>query len=368
MDPAAPQPIWSEAENLRRERAAIGCLLGTAAGDAIGLPAEGLSRRRQLRWFPQLDRHRLAFGRGMCSDDTDHACMLAQSIVASGAHPRRFVQSFAWRLRFWFLGLPAGIGYATLRSILKLWLFVPPQVSGVRSAGNGPAMRSAILGVCFEHSDALLVMHNSAAVTITHRDPKAEIGALAIALAARSAMRGESAVEYLAHLRRFATTFGDAGRELVALAERAQASASAGASTAEFAASYGCAEGVTGYMYHSVPAVLHAWFSHPDDFRAAVEAVIRCGGDTDTTAAMVGAIVGARVGREGIPAEWLSGIWDWPRGLPWIEEVARRAVMAAATRTRQRTLWIAPWWLLARNALFMVIVLAHGFRRLGPPY
>jgi ADP-ribosylglycohydrolase len=368
MHATALQSDLPEAEKQRRERAAIGCLLGTAAGDAIGLPAEGLSRRRQLRWFPQFERHRLAFGRGMCSDDTDHACMLAQSIIASGGHPRRFVQSFAWRLRFWFLGLPAGIGFATLRSILKLWLFVPPQVSGVHSAGNGPAMRSAILGVCFGHDDALLVMHNSAATTVTHRDAKAEIGALAIALAARSAMRGEDALEYLAHLRRFAAPFGEAGRELQALAEGAQASAAAGASTAEFAATYGCANGVTGYMYHSVPAVLHAWFSHPHDFRAAVEAVIRCGGDSDTTAAMVGAIVGAHVGREGIPAHWLSGIWDWPRGLPWIEEAARRAAIAAATRTPQRPLWVAPWWLLARNALFMLIVLGHGFRRLGPPY
>ncbi len=368
MQPGLLQSAWSEDEKRRRERAAIGCLLGTAAADAIGLPAEGLSRRRQLRWFPALDRHRLVFGRGMCSDDTDHSCMLAQAIVASGGNPRRFVQSFAWRLRFWFLGLPAGIGFATLRSILKLWLFIPPQVSGVFSAGNGPAMRSAILGVCFGHDDALLVMHNSAATTITHRDPKAEIGALAIALAARSSMRGEGAVEYLTHLKRFAAPFGEAGRELVGLAWRAQVSAAAGEETPAFAASFGCANGVTGYMYHSVPAVLHAWFSHPGDFARAVEAVIRCGGDADTTAAMVGAIVGARVGREGIPAAWLDGIWDWPRGLPWIEELARRAVAAAGTGTRQDNLFVAPWWLLARNALFMVIVLAHGFRRLGPPY
>lgn len=353
---------------MERTDAAIGCLLGTAAADALGLPCEGLSRRRQLRWFPVLDRHRLVLGHGMCSDDTDHSCMLAQSIVASGAHPRRFVQSFAWRLRFWLLGLPAGVGFATLRAIFKLWLFVPPQVSGVRSAGNGPAMRSAILGVCFADSDPLLVMHNSAATTITHRDPKAEIGSLAIALAARSSMRAESADDYLAHLRRFAVPFGNDGAELVALAERALASARAGESTDVFAASFGCAEGVTGYMYHSVPAVLHAWFRHPFDYRAAVTAVIRCGGDTDTTAAMVGAIVGAGVGKEGIPPDWLASIWDWPRGLPWIEELARRAVRAVQTRTRQDTLFIAPWLLLGRNLAFLIVVLVHGFRRLGPPY
>ena len=52
------------------------------------------------------------------------------------------------------MGLPAGIGLATLRSILKLWLFVPGRWRGVYSAGNGPAMRSALLGVCFAADEA----------------------------------------------------------------------------------------------------------------------------------------------------------------------------------------------------------------------
>lgn len=44
---------------------------------------------------------------------------------------------------------PPGVGFATLRAILKLWLIFSPENSGVFSAGNGPAMRSAIIGVCF---------------------------------------------------------------------------------------------------------------------------------------------------------------------------------------------------------------------------
>jgi len=83
--------------------AATGCLLGTAVGDALGLPAEGLSRRRQPRLVPTLDRYRFVFGHGMCSDDTDHACMLAQAVAVSGGTPARFVSSFAWRLKFWLL-------------------------------------------------------------------------------------------------------------------------------------------------------------------------------------------------------------------------------------------------------------------------
>lgn len=44
----------------------------------MGLPAEGLSRRRARKWFGGVWRHRLLFGRGMVSDDTDHAIMTAQ--------------------------------------------------------------------------------------------------------------------------------------------------------------------------------------------------------------------------------------------------------------------------------------------------
>lgn len=349
-------------------RAAEGCLLGTAVGDALGLPGEGLSRRRIERWLPGLERYRLVFGRGMCSDDTDHACMVAQALTVSAGRPARFASSLAWRMRFWLAALPAGVGFATLRSILKLWLFVPVQFAGVHSAGNGPAMRSALLGVVFADSDEKLVMHVSACTTLTHRDARAECGALAVALAARSAMRDEDGATYLAHLARFTVPFGDAGRELVALAERAVRSATQGEPTREYAASIGCANAVSGYMYHTVPVVLQAWRSHPRDLDAALEAVIRCGGDTDTTAAITGAIVGAAVGRQGIPSHRLAGLWDWPRGVEWIARAARTAAEAVHAGARRPALYLSPLRLATRNLVFLVVVLAHGLRRLGPPY
>src|SRR5688572_18626387 len=110
-----------------REGAFEGVLLGTAVGDSIGLPREGLSARRAARLFGGAPlRHRLLFGRGMVSDDTEHACMTAQALLASGGDPRRFVRSLAWRLRWWLLGLPAGVGKATAQAVVKLWLGFPP--------------------------------------------------------------------------------------------------------------------------------------------------------------------------------------------------------------------------------------------------
>lgn len=291
-----------------RAEAAAGCLLGTALGDALG-------------------------GHGMCSDDTDHACMVAQALAVSAGNPGRFAANLAWRLRFWLLGLPAGVGWATLRAILKLWLFVPPQVSGVRSAGNGPAMRSALLGVVFADSDPLLVMHTAACTAITHADPRAGCGALAVALAARCSMRGEGREEFLRDLKRFSAPFGKAGDELVV---RVQDSA---------------AHAAPGHMYHDVPVALQAWFAHPRDLEAALQAVIRCGGDRGTTAAITGAIVGAGLGRAGLPQRWLGELRDWPRGADWIEAAARNAAEAVRRGRRGSALYLSPAKLFLRNLL-----------------
>src|SRR5262249_38435127 len=127
----------------------VGCLLGTAVGDAIGLPSEGLSPRRQRRMFASIDSHRLLFGRGMTSDDTEHTCLLANALIESAGDEGIFQRELARGLRRWLLTLPAGVGLATLRATIKLCVGVGPQRSGVFSAGNGPAMRSALIGVCY---------------------------------------------------------------------------------------------------------------------------------------------------------------------------------------------------------------------------
>ncbi|HEX9326135.1 MAG TPA: ADP-ribosylglycohydrolase family protein, partial [Reyranella sp.] len=101
------------------EDAIVGCLLGTAVGDAVGLWCEGMSPRRQRRFHAQVGHHFL-FGHGMTSDDTEHACMVAQALIVSAGDEDRFLKSLGRRLRWWLLGLPAGIGRATLRATFKL--------------------------------------------------------------------------------------------------------------------------------------------------------------------------------------------------------------------------------------------------------
>jgi ADP-ribosylglycohydrolase len=341
-----------------------GVLLGTAVGDAVGLPAEGLSRNRRERRWQGPWRHRLILGRGMCSDDTEHTLFVAQALLSQPEDPVAFQRCLAWKLRLWLLGLPAGIGLATLRSILKLWVGFPPHRSGVFSAGNGPAMRSAIIGAYFADKPAKRREFVAAATRITHTDPRAETAALAVAEAAAWGASQSVPVETL--LQRLPELGPDP--EWQALCEKLVDALSRGASVAAFAESLGLRDGVSGYAYHSVPVALYAWLRHPDDFHAALESALNCGGDTDTVGAIAGALAGASCGERGIPAEWLGGIWEWPRSCAFIMRVADRLAEQASAG---RPLGPVPcFWpgLIPRNLLFLAVVLAHGFRRLAPPY
>lgn len=350
-----------------REQAIIGCLLGTAIGDAVGLACEGLPRRRQARMFPRLDGPRLLGGHGMVSDDTEHACLVAQALVESGGDPDRFTRALARRLRGWLLGLPAGVGKATLRATLNLCLGVPPSRSGVPSAGNGPAMRSALLGVCYGDDPQCLRALVRASARLTHTDPRAEVGALAVAVAAHLA--GEAPADLPGtYLRMMEGLLGAEDARFLDLARRAVDSAQAGETTQTFAASMGAEGYVSGYVYQTMPVVLHAWLCSPRDYKQAVLAVIGCGGDTDTTGAIVGAIVGAAVGVGGIPAEWRAALWEWPRTVDWMTRLGGQLAAVCADGRPQRPLALPFLPLLARNVFFAAVVLAHGFRRLLPPY
>jgi len=345
----------------------VGSLLGMAVGDALGLAYEGLTPRRGRRLFGEPDRYRLLPNRGFISDDTEHACMVAQALIVAAGDEDQFRDELARRLRWWLVRVPAGIGLATLRSILKLWVGVSPTRSGVFSAGNGPCMRSPLVGAT--HRDLNQVRRLVAASTrITHCDPRSESGAYAVALASFLAMqdgpiRGD---EFLALFREHATN--EADEQMADALAGAVASADAGASTAEFATELGLGRGVTGFVMHTVPIVIHAVLRDSDDFCRAVTAVIRCGGDTDTTGAIVGAIVGSRVGKDGIPRQWRESHAEWPQSLAWIERLGTELHEAIELGSQRPPPVLSPFALLARNSVFATTVLAHGFRRLLPPY
>jgi ADP-ribosyl-[dinitrogen reductase] hydrolase len=347
----------------------IGCLLGTAVGDALGLPYEGLRPERAKKLFPDTSQHHFFFGKGMVSDDTEHACFVAQAIIRCRADVNVFRRQLARSLRWWFITLPAGIGFATLRSIIKLWFGISPEKSGVFSAGNGPAMRAPILGVAFGHDPDRLKAFVKASTAITHSDPKAFYAALAVAQAA--ATPAIEADDWQTDFRESLESLINEAEaaELHELNTKARISEKKGEQLAEFTKQIGSRNGISGYCYHTVPCVFQAWFRHGDNLGKGLKEIIEAGGDTDTAGAIYGGIVGARAGKQAIPDGWIGNIIEWPRSITWIEKLG--GSVADALAERSSTAGCPPYFgpgILIRNLLFLLIVLAHGLRRLAPPY
>ena len=302
----------------------------------------------------------------MVSDDTEHTCLVAQALIVTGGDIDAFADDFARRLRWWFLSLPAGIGRATFRSSLKLWYGDSPTSSGVWSAGNGPAMRAAVFGAVIDDVD-LIVTYVRASSRITHSDPKAERGAIAVALAAFMG-RQDSSVGPSDYVDRVSDIVDPHEDELISLLRSAAQSVLDGQSTLEFAEELGLRRGVTGYSFHTVPVVIHAWLGNQRDYRSAVTTVIECGGDADTTAAIVGGIVGTATGESGIPVEWVNSICEWPRSVEWMRQLGAQLEESRTRSSVRKPVRVSAPAVLVRNLVFLLMVLFHGFRRLLPPY
>src|SRR6185436_17286184 len=156
-----------------------GVLLGTAVGDALGLVCEGMSARRIARRFGRLDRYYLLGRTGYVSDDTEQSALVAQSLARHPDDAGRCVRAFRRSLLGWFWRLPWGIGRATIRASVRIMLGF--STSGVGSAGNGSAMRAAIVGAFFHDREDKRRVVGAAIARTTHTDERAVQGALFVA-------------------------------------------------------------------------------------------------------------------------------------------------------------------------------------------
>ena len=307
-----------------------GHLLGVAVGDALGLGVEGLPPRRD-----RVLRYALVAGVGVVSDDTEQTALVAAALCRRTEGDDAVVRAFRRGLLGWFLRLPFGVGFATLRACSRLALGL--SRSGVPSAGNGSAMRAGVVGLMVEDPvRRRLLSTRLAEVTHTHAD--------AIAAACFVADVAAGAVDPVASVP---------PGLLRDRLERASAAAAAGMSVGEAAT----ALGTSGWVVESVPFAWWCLCRFGPTF-AAIEAAVAAGGDTDSNAAIVGGWVGAAAPDQ-IPSAWVDGLARGPFGATHL-----RALASALAEGRPAPSYA--WWAaLARNvALFPVVLWVVATRRL----
>lgn len=320
----------------------IGCLIGQCMGDALGFVVEGHGPAACRRYVDQVLRSgragamgRAPFPFGQYSDDSQLARELLQSYVDLGRfdaadYARRIAAIFAEQRI-------VGRGRATEQAAQRLAAGVPWQQSGTPppAAGNGSAMRAGPVGLLFHADDAALARAAHDQGRITHADPRCSAGALAIAGAVAWMARGRAPEPgaLLAHLAALAGTLEPGfARHLGALEgwlALAPEAASGPISRAGLEPGHGSDwPGISPFVVPSVLWSLYAVLRSPDDYWETMCTAIAVGGDVDTTAAMAGAVSGARVGLEGLPLDLARRLGD--RGTWGFEELVALARAAHA--------------------------------------
>lgn len=282
----------------------LGCLLGGAVGDGFGGPYEGQAGPLIFHLPESLE----------ISDDTQLTLATCESLAREpGVTPESIAASF---LAWYRAKRLSGIGASTLKALRDLdagahWALSGRQ--GEMGAGNGAAMRIAPLAFVLDPEVDADRTKLRDICRITHHHDEAYIGALALVRAIRLVVfEGQTLNESLP--KTIAAQLPDS-RVRDRLLEFAEAAATQ--SLLE------CAKrlGTSAYVVDSVPlAIVAAANCSSGGIAALLQAVVECGGDTDTNASMAGQLYGAAYGLSTVPADLIGRLVD----LPMIDEIARK--------------------------------------------
>lgn len=344
----------------------LGLLLGAFVGDCLGLPFEMLSSGMKKKIFGDTIEHRFIYipfegWSGICSDDTEHAWLTAITLCKThGLGENSFATELSRVLKLWLLTCPIGIGRATLLSCLKLLLGWSHHKSGVLSAGNGAAIRALVIGAFYADNFESCRDYVKISTLMSHVDERATEGALVIAQAASIAMKHEgqkSSIDIF-----FKSTLPlIKGEELNNFLRVAENHLSMKSSLDDYLRAIGISKsGVSGYMNHTVPAVIYAWLRYYGDYLNTVNKIIEAGGDTDTTACLAGALAGLTVGEEGIPPKWLEGACGWPLTTKYLRKASEALSQSTAVNVPRPAVVL----FLCRNIFTFPIYVFHIVRRI----
>ena len=304
---------------------ALGVLVASAAGDALGAGYEFAQLPEGL--VPDMIGGGLGdFAPGEWTDDTAQAMAIAV-IAADGLDLRtpaaldRIAQGFA----DWYAGGPADVGVQT-SEVLRLAGRRPTGAAMAqaarwvherqgRSAGNGSLMRTGPVALAYLDDPAALVDAAMAVSALTHHEDVAQEACAVWSLMVRHAV-----------LTGTLPTWSDiepwSPKPAYWSEILTQAETRAPRTFADNAWAVGA-------LQAAWSAITHTPVPETDPCGHLVDSLgtaVRIGHDTDTVAAIAGALLGARWGASAVPARWRRILHGWPgitsRGLETVGHLA----------------------------------------------
>ncbi|KMV14839.1 hypothetical protein ACT17_28305 [Mycolicibacterium conceptionense] len=299
-----------------------GALIGAAAGDALGAPYEFTHPAPDAVIEPKGGG---AFGwePGEWTDDTDLTCVVAQGLLDGDPFTAGGLDATVDGFRDWLASGPKDVGRQTKLAILhgggtadSMIRFVESRADG-NSGGNGSLMRTAPVALRYLNTEEAVVAGARRVSALTHPDADAGLPCEMWSYAIRHAiLYGD-----FTGPRRFldSHTGGDDRQRWTALLDEAET----GEPRDDFRNN--------GWVVHALQTAWWAIATTPGEgeqhLTAALERCVRAGGDTDTTAAIAGALLGARWGASAVPDAWRAQLHGYP-GLD-ADGLARLAIAVA---------------------------------------
>jgi poly(ADP-ribose) glycohydrolase ARH3 len=292
----------------------LGCLIGAAIGDALGARWEGSGMSRSEDIVSLAEKlEQLIY-----TDDTHMTIGIAESLIVNrgfdGEHmAQTFIKNYEaepWR--------GYGPGPPRIFRMIKsgeAWDSAVNKLYRGGSFGNGSAMRVAPVGLLYSRNLEKLreVAYRSSSIAHSHKLGKegAALQACAVALAINTPADEDIDREaFLSSLQNFIRDqlYKEKVariRELLGRQDKENVVAMLG-------------NGIE--APRSVPTAIYCFLRQPQSYKDTVIYAISLGGDTDTIAAMAGAISGAYLGMEAMPSEW----WAKLENREYVEDLAEK--------------------------------------------
>ncbi|MBF8194040.1 ADP-ribosylglycohydrolase family protein [Nonomuraea sp. K274] len=293
-----------------RHDRARGCLLGLAAGDALGAPAENLSPAEiRRRWG------RLTEIEGGGTDDTEYAIFAASLLVRHGHALTSSDVAAAYRREIIPLvdGPMRGAGFSELGTVEALRRGLEPPLTGLAHAhgwSDGLAMRAAPYGIFCpgDPSEAARLVEQDGLVS---GSGEGILGGRAVAGAVAAAMDGAPPREVVLAALSVIPADSWTARNVVRVCEVLAGSPrpdEPGLVEALHEAVVVRHYPWTDVAPEAVALALAAFLMGDGDVEAAVTFGVSLGRDADTIGAIAGAVAGARQGERGVPERWSARI------------------------------------------------------------
>jgi len=293
----------------------LGCLLGEAVGDALGAPYEGAPADFISKTFGPLHEllNKPIKGSICYTDDTQMMIGVAEILLAHGEiRETALAQQFAANY-----DPERGYGPGTCQILQELieggdWQNLAETIFPGGSFGNGAAMRVAPVGLLFAHDLDRVAEQARLSALPTHRHPWGIEGARLLAMAVALASRGPplDRSDFYDQLERYCES------DEFAWQLRAARELRSGDSLKFLGSSLPA--------HRSVVTSIACFTTALDSYEQVVIKAISLGDDTDTLAAMAGALSGAYLGCAGIPDRWTEHLEDGPQGLSYLRYLATK--------------------------------------------